>query len=194
MSPPLCGLSGFDEEQIMQTVKTGITVGNGAAINIELGYIPDLVLVYNATDGDLITGGFVNDMVIPFTSGGTTQIVAGDTIKGATSGATAIVHEVLEYSGTWAGGDAAGFFVVKRDNIVGTFGSENVFVGTGTNDATVTVQVSHSFASAAAVAAATGNAALSAYVGAAGTNAKGFTIGLTVAEEAKVLRWAAFRG
>jgi hypothetical protein len=177
----------------MQTFKSGIMVGNGAAINIELGFIPDLVLVYNATDGDLITGGFVNDMVIPFTSGGATEIVAGNKITGATSKATAIIADVLLYSGTWAGGDAAGFFVVKRDDISGTFGSENVFIGTGTNDATVTVQVTHSFASAAAVAAATGDNALSAYVGAAGSNAKGFTIGSTVAEEAKVLRWAAFR-
>ena len=177
----------------MQTIKTGIMVGNGAAININLGFIPDMAMLYNATDGDLLTVGFLNDMVIPFTGGGATEIVVGDTITGATSGATAIVSQVLEYSGTWAGGDAAGFFVAKRDNIVGTFGSENVVVGTGTDDATVTVQVVHNFASAAAITAATGTSALSAYIGAAATDGKGFTIGSVIAEEAKLLRWVAFR-
>lgn len=173
--------------------KSGVHVGNGAAINIELGWIPDLALVYNGTDGDLITGGFLNDMVIPFSSGGATEIEVGDTITGATSGATAIISQILESSGTWASGDAAGFFVAKRDHITGTFGSENVYVGSGTNDATVTVQVDHGFAVAAAVAGATGNAALSAYTGSSGSASKGFTIGSTVAEEAKLLRWAAWR-
>lgn len=179
----------------MESCKTGFTVGNAAAINIELGWIPDFVLVYNATDGDLITGAFPNDMVIPFSGGGTNEISAGNTITGQTSGATAIVEQVLLYSGSWAGGDAAGFFVVKRNSIVGTFGSENVVgeAAGATDDATVTVQVAHSFASAAAIAAATGNASVSAYVGSSGSNAKGFTIGSTVAEEAKLLRWVAFR-
>lgn len=179
----------------MQTVKVGITVGNGAAINVELGWIPDYVRVLNATDGDLITEAFPNDEVIPFSSGGTNEIAAGDTITGATSGATAVVDEVLLYSGSWASGDAAGFFVVKRDNIVGTFGSENVYgeASGATNDATVTANVTHSAAIAAAVSGATGNSALSGYVGASGSASKGFTIGSTVAEEAKLLRWVAFR-
>lgn len=176
----------------MKAIKTGITVGNGAAINIELGFIPDMALVYNATDGDLITGGFLNDMVIPFSGGGTTEVAVGDTITGATSGATAVVSQVLLYSGTWSGGDAAGFFVAKRQDITGTFGSENVYTS-GTDEATVTVQVAHSFASAAAVAAATGNDALSAYTGSSGSASEGFTIGSSVAEEAKLLRWIAFR-
>jgi hypothetical protein len=182
----------FEELVMSNKFKSGITVGNGAAINIECGFIPDLVHVLNATDGDLITCAFANDMVIPFSSGGTTEIAVGGTITGATSGATAVISQVLLYSGTWAGGDAAGFFVAKRQNITGTFGSENVDVGTDTNQATVTVQVAHSFSISGDVASATGNDAVSAYVGST-SNSEGFTIGSSVAEEAKLLRWAAWR-
>ena len=179
----------------MESFKSGITVGNGAAINVELGWIPDRVEVYNATDGDSLTVGYCNRLVIPFSGGGTNVLAAGDTITGATSAATAVLEEVLLYSGTFAAGTAAGFFVVERDNVVGTFGSENVVgeAAGATDDATVTVQVEHGFNIAAAVAGVTTTSAILAYVGAAGSNAKGFTIGSSVAEEAKLLRWSAWR-
>ena len=178
----------------MESCKTGLTVGNGAAINVELGWIPDYVMVYNCTDGDIFTFAFLGELVIPFSGGGTNEIAAGDTITGATSGATAVVKEVLLYSGSWAGGDAAGFFVVERDSVVGTFGSENVVgeAAGATDDATVTAAVTHCGNSGLG-GAVTGNDALSAYVGAAGSNAKGFTIGSSVAEEAKLLRYVAYR-
>lgn len=178
-------------------IKTGYLVGNGAAQNIECGFIPDVVRVFNATDGDLISEGWIGPHeVVPFSGGGTTEITAGDTIKGATSGATAIVDEVLEYSGTWAGGDAAGFLVIRdRD---GTFGSENVYIDSdttsGTDDATVTAAVTHTAAISTAVASGTGNAAITRYDGSSGSAAKGFTIGSTIAEEAKLLRYMAIRG
>lgn len=177
----------------MKQVKTGVVVGNGAAINVELGWIPDLVIISNATDGDIITIGHLNDYIVPFSSGGTTEIAAGDTIVGATSGAEAIVEEVLLYSGSWAGGDAAGFFLIKRDNLEGTFQSENVNVGSNSNLATITANVEHSLNIDTEVATASGNAALSGYAGSAAANSKGFTIGSSVAEEAKLLRYAAFR-
>jgi hypothetical protein len=179
----------------METFKSGATVGNGAAINIELGWIPDYVEVYNATDGDVFTVGFLNPLVIPFSGGGANEIAAGDTITGVTSGATAIVKEVLLYSGTWAGADAAGFFLAERDDVVGTFQSENVVgeAAGATDDATVTVQAVHGYNSDTEIAAVTTTSAILAYVGVAGSNAKGFTIGRVVAEEAKLLRWAAWR-
>ncbi len=37
----------------MNTVKVGTYTGTGAAINIELGFIPDYVRIINATDGDI---------------------------------------------------------------------------------------------------------------------------------------------
>ena len=174
---------------------SGVTVGNGAALNIELGWIPDRVEVWNVTDGDKITVGFLKEELIPFSSGGTNEIAAGDTITGNTSGATAVVKSVLLYSGSWAGGDAAGFFVVEHEDIVGTFGSETVIgeASGATDDATVTANVTHTMSIDTEAASETGNAAITPYDGAVGSNSKGFTIGSTVAEEAKALRWSAWR-
>lgn len=35
-------------------VKCGSVTGTGAAINISIGFIPDFVLIANATDGDIV--------------------------------------------------------------------------------------------------------------------------------------------
>ena len=72
---------------------------------------------------------------ISFTSGGTYEIVAGNTITGATSAATAVITKVILVSGTWAGGNAAGrlFFASQT----GTFQSENLNVGANLNVATI---------------------------------------------------------
>lgn len=186
-----------------QTV-VGYTVGNGAALNIELGWIPDYVQVWNCTDADEVHTAFLGGdrYAVPFSSGGTTEVEVGDTVTGATSGATATVSQVLVYSGTWAGGDAAGFFIVR--DVVGTFQSENVYVSSdstsGTDDATVTVNVNHtvsiidSGSGATDLALTTGNDAISKYAGVSGSNAKGFTIGSGIAEEAKLLGYIAVRG
>jgi hypothetical protein len=177
----------------MESFRAGEQVGNGAAIDVELGWIPDRVEVYNATDGTVVNVAYPNRLVIPFSGGGTNELAAGETITGATSGATAVIKEVLLYSGSWAGGDAAGFFIVERDDISGTFGSENVTGETAgaTDDATVTVQEEHGFDVDTEVAA--DDSAIVAYVGASGSNAKGFTIAAAIATEAKLLRWAAWR-
>lgn len=179
----------------MNSFKSGETVGNGAAINVELGWIPDLVMITDVTDGTSIHMGFPNRMAIPFSGGGTNELTAGEVITGATSGATAIIKEVLLYSGSWAAGTAAGFFIIERDDLTGTFESENVTGETSgaTDDATVTANVTHTVDIDTEVASATGNAAITAYAGSAASASKGFTIGSTIAEEAKLLRWAAWR-
>ncbi|MES3041801.1 MAG: hypothetical protein V4730_11720 [Pseudomonadota bacterium] len=72
---------------------------------------------------------------VSFTSGGTYEIVAGNTIAGATSGATAVITKVILTSGTWAAGTAAGrlFFASQT----GTFQAENLDVGASLNVATI---------------------------------------------------------
>lgn len=176
-------------------IAKGHLVGTGAAQNVSLGWYPDMVVVFDSTDGTTYDVGFLGNFVCPFSSGGTTEIEVGDQITGATSGAKARVREILLASGTWAGGDAAGFLVLD-DPVTGTFGSENVYVSsddaTGTNDATVTANVTASAAIAAAVATGSGNAAITRYAGST-TAAIGFTIGSTISEEAKLLRWVAYR-
>lgn len=42
----------------MSSFKSGSVVGTGAAINIELGYIPDYVKIVNVTDSDQIDEWF----------------------------------------------------------------------------------------------------------------------------------------
>lgn len=54
-----------------------------------------------------------------FDSGGTVELLPGDTIVGATSAATAEVWAIKLLSGTWAAGDAAGLLIVSDP--VGTF-------------------------------------------------------------------------
>lgn len=184
----------------MRQIATGYQVGNGAAINVELGWIPDTVEIWNLTDGDRADKAFLGGgkKIMPFSGGGTSEIEVGDTITGATSGATAKVVEILLYSGSWSGGDAAGFFVVR--DLDGTFGSENVKLPGGTDDATVTAAVNHSFSiidsgsGATDIAATTGNGAIAAYEGTSAGYKQGFTIGSTIAEEAKLLYYVAMRG
>lgn len=72
---------------------------------------------------------------LSFTGGGTTEIAEGDTITGATSGATADVDRVMLTSGSWAGGDAAGKFILSNQSM--TFQAENLNVGASTNLATI---------------------------------------------------------
>jgi hypothetical protein len=72
---------------------------------------------------------------LDFTSGGVTEIVEGNTITGAISGATALVKRVVVTSGDWAAGTAAGYFVFISQT--GTFQAENLNVGASLNLATI---------------------------------------------------------
>ncbi len=72
---------------------------------------------------------------LAYTSGGTTEIVVGDWIVGATGSAKAEVVGVALASGTWAGGDAAGTLYIRCQH--GSFQSENIKVAAGTNEATI---------------------------------------------------------
>lgn len=177
------------------SIETGVFRGTGAAINISLGYVPDFVMIANHTDGDKIWMGHPKQRIMPFSGGGTNPTVAGDTIVGATSGARAIVTEVVLDSGSFAGGDAAGWFILDEESKTGTFGSENVYVlgDGGADDATVTVDVTSTQDIDTEVASATGNNGVTAYLGAAGTAAKGFTVGSTIAEDAKLFVFTAGR-
>ena len=59
---------------------------------------------------------------------GTLEIFPGDTIVGHTSGATALIKAVVVTSGSWAGGDAAGYAVLT--NMTGTpVTNEWIYVG-----------------------------------------------------------------
>lgn len=121
--------------------RVGFVHGTGAALNIELGFVPDYIRLTNLTDGTKVLEAYLGK-VITFTSGGTAEIKKGDTIRGlTTTGATAKIREVILDSGSWAGGDAAGWFICDASDIVGTFTSETCEVNeNGTDSVTVAAQ------------------------------------------------------
>ncbi|MDO8534618.1 MAG: hypothetical protein Q7S17_07755 [Xanthobacteraceae bacterium] len=178
-------------------IRTGFMVGNAAAQNVLLGFVPDYVMVVDQTDRAKITE-WARGQHMVFTSGGTKVIAAGDTIKGATSGATTKVGLVMLTSGSWAGGDAAGTIFFDKADKVGTFETENIYVSSdstaGTNDATIVVDVEYCWSTDTEVAGETTDAMITAYVGTTGGNPKGFTIGSTISTSDKTLFYMAIRG
>lgn len=169
----------------------GHVAGTGAAIDVKLGWIPDKVEVANMTDGTRVDVWYRGKWM-PFSSGGTNEIKVGDVIHGAGSKAYATVAEVFLTGGSWAGGDAAGFFRIDEDSIYGTFTSENVGLVQGDNDATVTAIVEYTYKIDTQAAPITTNG-IKSLPGVAGTAEAGFTIGSAVSTAGKILKWTAHR-
>ena len=94
--------------------------GEGAYSNAVLSWVLNAV---DLADANTVYGVFAYSWVLPFTTG-TKEIKVGDTVEGATSGATGIVTGVRVFSGTWAAGSAAGELSIKTKT--GTFVSENI--------------------------------------------------------------------
>jgi hypothetical protein len=91
----------------------------------------------NKLEAELVSMGWVlHDEYIAFTSGGTHEVLAGDTLTGATSGATCLVVDVVLNTGTWASGTAAGYFGIST--VTGQFVSENLNEGVNSAVCTIT--------------------------------------------------------
>jgi hypothetical protein len=88
---------------MMGQTKVGTYTGTGAAINVQIGFVPDYLRIVNITDGDYTMEWF-NGMA------------AGTSIDTAAAVATNAADGITAYNGT-RGGDGAGF-------TVGTDGSE----------------------------------------------------------------------
>lgn len=176
--------------------RAGFIHGTGADLNISIGWIPDYVKIVNLTDGDKVYENFLG-LVVAFTSGGTTEIKRGDTIRGLTNtGVYGKVKQVILDSGTWAGGDAAGWFIISAADQTGTFGTETVEVNDNNTDtASVVAQVQHGIDDDTEVAqTSTDDTTITAYAGDADNGyAAGFKIGATISENAKLLGYLAIR-
>jgi hypothetical protein len=84
---------------------------------------------------------FLIEAEIPYTSGGTVEILPGDVVVDGTSGATGIVAAVTLTGGTWAGGDAVGTIYLTK--VTGTWGDTHAVNKNGADCATSgTVDVS----------------------------------------------------
>ena len=125
----------LDERPIMMVGKapngiliTGISLINASTVATDGTNYLTLQVRNKTIDG---VGYFVD-----FTSGGTASLVRGDQITGATSGSTATVELVKTTSGTWAGGNAAGYILLSTRSAA--FQSENLnVVGKQNNIATI---------------------------------------------------------
>jgi hypothetical protein len=177
-------------------IRHGVAIGTGAALNVELGWVPNSVTLYNLTDNDIITEAFL-DWILPFTSGGVVEIVAGMDIKGATSNATARVKQVVASATTWSAGTAAGLLVLDADYLVGTFASENIYVTsdvvTGIDDATVTANVTHTIASGVDACGGDHDIGDHSTRRHGRQHIEGFHHRSVISESGKVLRWRALR-
>ncbi len=177
----------------MEDFQRGFFYGTDNDINVEVGWIPDRVEVFDFTLGTSYDVGYPSGQVLAFTSGGTNEIKAGHTLIGATSGARATVLQIMADTGTWAGGNAAGNIIIDADTLVGTFESENLYYDGSdtTNDAqTAAVQAEMGYDLAGTVASATD---ISAYLGSQGGNEKGFTYAAASNTDASMFVYSAFR-
>lgn len=131
-------LAGIQQRQLVRADHSAVTTA--AADIVGPSKVPRNVLIQNNDPSGILYLYVTHDLLrgLRYTSGGTTEIVAGDTVTGATGGATGKVKRVILDSGTWAGGDAVGVLVMDKDTIVGTFETENLNVGTSTNLASIT--------------------------------------------------------
>ncbi len=176
----------------MESYKRDFFYGTGADINIQLGWIPDRVEIFNFTDGSPALVGYPSAKVMAFTGGGTNELKAGHKIIGATSGATATVLKVMADTGTWAAGDAAGNIIIDSDTETGTFTSESIYYedSDGTDDATGAATANMGYDSDTEVGSFTN---ITPYLGTAAGNNKGFTLLLAASTNAKMFIYTAWR-
>lgn len=137
----------YTSDQINFTINDGATdfvVGDTFTVAVPVGGLQYRAINFSGVDGSAKAAGLSfatydasasGQRTLAFTSGGTYEILPGDTITGATSGSTARVVAITLSSGTWAGGDAAGTFTL--DDRSGALQAENLNVGGNTNVATI---------------------------------------------------------
>jgi hypothetical protein len=94
----------YDDLQFQREIRVGGVVNIGTANPSQLA---EQILgdIREAMEGDRITLNFEN---------GDAEISVGDTVTGASSGATGFVQAVSVTAGTWAGGDAQGTLTLRR--------------------------------------------------------------------------------
>lgn len=146
---PGAGLTGvFTSDQINFTITDGSTdfiYGDYFTVAVAAGGGQYQILNLTGVNGTQIACGILGPYAVDasasgqetlaYTSGGTYEIMPGDTITGGTSGAYARVVAITLTSGTFAAGTAAG--TMTLDGVSGTFQSETLNVGANSNVATI---------------------------------------------------------
>lgn len=145
--PTAAVTTAYTSDQINFTINDGATdfvVGDVFTVVVPVGGLQHRAVNFSGVDGSAKAAGLSfstydasasGNRTVSYTSGGTYEILPGDTITGATSASTARVVSLTLASGTWAGGDAAG--VLTLDDRSGALQAENLDVGGNTNVATI---------------------------------------------------------
>ena len=136
-----CG--GYGEDEALYIART--TSGTIRRPSIHAAVVAGYVAIEAQVAGAVVAAPFCGPVdatlalgdvrTLAFTSGGTYVTKVGDTITGATSGATATVAFVEVTSGSFAGGNAAGTLRLRYQT--GTFQSETLNVGANLDVATI---------------------------------------------------------
>jgi len=185
-------------------IKIGFIHGTSNALNVEIGFVPDWVRIYNITDGENIFEGWLKK-VSEFTSLSVT-LKPGYWLKGITSGAKMQINDFIFVSGTGAGGDAAGWLIVDQEDINGTptaagenwqvYAQEPGTATAATNHITTTTSETNIVSgmetiTSAGPITATSDGLIEPYIGTEGALRKGFTIGTQISENGDLLSYVA---
>jgi hypothetical protein len=119
--------------KLAATALTAIKTGLNATAKVFFSQMNDYCIFGNGVNAPQKYHGSYR--FLQFTSGGTYEPQIDDTLTGHTGAATAIIVAIKVTSGTWAGGDAAGEFIVKTQT--GTFEAEDLDVGANLNIASI---------------------------------------------------------
>jgi len=116
----------YDQNKLIMPVAVQglVEIGSSNPSDLAENMLADLI--------ECLTGG---EWSMSYTSG-SSEIEVGDTVTGATSGATAYVAGITLATGSWAGGDAAGTLTLRR--LSGEFHAEEINTNAATIDGTIT--------------------------------------------------------
>ena len=181
-------------------MKSGVIKGAGAVVNIDCGFIPNLVFLNNSR-GSAETLTFWDGYSILGFDSGSDEILPGDNMVDATGGGTFTVVSVTLRTGSWAGGDAAGFMEIVADT--GTIANNNNLNRVAANPpgpvreaasnvATIDGSVVPFDIDIDTEAGTPASRFVVPHLGVAGTTAKGFTIAAGAAVSGEYVRWTAF--
>ncbi len=176
-------------------MKSGVFLGAGAAVTIETGFIPTMVVLSNPRGATEAVSLWTNLPVLAFDSG-SDEILKGDVVTDATAGGSFTVASITVTSGTWAGGDAAGYMellgetgTITNNNELNVLAGENR--GALTGAATIDGSVIYFDVDIDSEVGTPASRFVVAYQGTT-TASAGFTISAGAAVSSEWISWVAF--
>ena len=178
----------------------GFIVGNGAARNIELGFVPSRVKITNLSGRATYEASLAE--VIGFDSG-SSEIKAGMRLDAADEGWRGTVRQVILASGSWDGGNAAGWIVFEAGTLEGRaniadndtiYSSDQADLAGSTDVATVNGAglLAQGVGRPGDGNAVSASAEITPYYGTHASMAKGFSIAAAISVDNNLLQYQAW--